>query len=395
MTSHHDETLGSDPQPSLLTRRHAAALFAAVVGFGVDATAAKNKNKKKKRKKRKKRKNQQNGRQSDNGGQTIGASPHVALGAYVPKALDDASVRSAFSAAIGREPAFLVWYEGWSNGAFGANQRNTLAVGDEVGMTPVITWEPMDLSGPTIDQPAYRLSRIAQGDFDAYVDGWARGLAAYGKTVLLNFAHEMNGGWFPWGFGVNGSQPGDYIAAWRHIHQRFKAAGASNVRWVWTPNIVVNGLPATLNDVYPGDAYVDWLGMNGYNWGTSVYWASCPCQSQWQSFDQVFAETYRQLTALADKPIIIPETASSEDGGNKAAWITDALFDQLPNAYPRIRAISWFNKVATGLDTIRPGVVEATARVDWTISSSRKAQSAFGDAAQDAYYSARLLDVTS
>ena len=106
-----------------------------------------------------------------------------------------------------------------------------------------------------------------------------------------------------------------------------------------------------MSEVYPGDEYVDWVGMNGYNWGTSVYWVSCPCQSKWESFSQVFDRTYNQLVALTDKPIFIGEFASSEDGGNKAKWISDALLEQLPNKYPRVKAITWFSKKATGLDT--------------------------------------------
>lgn len=370
------------------TRRQAFGMFVAAVATVSFASPAEAK-KRGKRRKRKKRKNSGN-----SGGQPTGRAPHVALGAYVPRALDDQGELSAFSSAIGRQPDYLVWYEGWSQGAFGRNHRVTLNTIDASGLTPVIVWEPMDLNGPTIDQPAYRLANITRGAFDAYIDGWAEGLATYGKPVMLNFAHEMNGGWFPWGAGVNGNQPGDFIAAWRHVHGRFAARGASNVRWVWAPNVVYNGVPATLRDVYPGDAYVDWFGMNGYNWGTSVYWESCPCRSTWQSFPEIFDETYHQLVALANKPIMIGETASSEKGGNKARWITSTLLDQLPNSYPRIRAFSWFNSAATGLDTTSPGVVEPTAKVDWPITSSKAARKAFAAAAQDSYYQASLRSMT-
>jgi beta-mannanase len=254
----------------------------------------------------------------------------------------------------------------------------------------VIAWSPFRANGPTIDQPKYRLSNITRGDFNGYIDSWAAGLKAYGKPVYLKFAHEMNGNWFPWGVGVNGNQPGDFVAAWRHIHDRFARNGVTNVRWIWNPNVVYNGVPATLQEVYPGHDYVDWVGMNGYNWGTSVYWASCPCQSKWESFATVFDRTYRELVALANKPIFIGEFASSEEGGNKANWISDALLQQLPNQYPSVKAISWFSKIATGLDTVAPGEVKPTAEVDWRVTSSSAARKAFAAAVKTPYYHATL-----
>ena len=125
-----------------------------------------------------------------------------------------------------------------------------------------------------------------------------------------------------------------------------------------------------MEQVYPGDEYVDWVGMSGYNWGTSIYWVSCPCQSTWDSSSQVFDRTYGQLVALSDKPIFIGEFASSEDGGDKAAWITDGLQIQFPTRYPRVKAISWFSTIATGPDTNANGVISPTAEVDWRVTSS-------------------------
>ena len=67
---------------------------------------------------------------------------------------------------------------------------------------------------------------------------------------------------------------------------------------------------------------------------------------------------------------MIGETASSEYGGAKAAWITDALTQQIPRHYRHVRALVWFNKNADGMD--------------WIIESSPAAQAAFaaGIAAQ-------------
>jgi hypothetical protein len=315
----------------------------------------------------------------------------VAIGVYLPDALYDRSVLADFATAIRRQPDFLVWYEGWSNGEFSAEHRDNLERLKRWGMTPVIAWDPFDPEGPPIDQPDYALANIIRGNFDAYIDSWGKGLAAFGRPVFINFAHEMNGNWTPWGVGVNGNQPGEFVATWRYVHDRVRAAGARNVVWVWNPNVLLEGDPYPMAGVYPGDDYVDWFGMNGFNWGANIHWKNCDCQSAWRTFKELFDNTYRGFVSMADKPIMIGETASSEIGGDKAGWITNAYLEEIPNAYPRIRAVAWFNKIATGLDTIAPGVVEpTTSAVDWRVNSSPASLAAFTAAVNSPYYQGSL-----
>ena len=315
----------------------------------------------------------------------------VAIGAYLPDALYDPATVFRFAAAIRRPPVFLVSYESWSYSNFGDEQRANLVRSEDWNITPVIAWDPFDPDGPPINQPKFKLSNIIRGDFDDYIDSWANGLAAHGKPVFLNFAHEMNGDWYPWGIGVNGNQRGEFVTAWRHVYDRFTTAGAKNVVWVWTPNEMYEGVPATVEEVYPGDEYVDWMGMNGFNWGANIHWESCNCQSAWRTFNEIFETTYPRLIALANKPIMIGEIGCSEVGGDKAAWISQAFLDDLPNKFPQVRAVSWFNKVATGLDMVSPGVVKPTAAaVDWRVTSSPAALQAFAGAVNQPYYQGTL-----
>ncbi|MCK4267446.1 MAG: hypothetical protein KAX16_01335, partial [Actinomycetia bacterium] len=88
---------------------------------------------------------------------------------------------------------------------------------------------------------------------------------------------------------------------------------------------------------YPGDNYVDFAGIDGYNFGAMESW------SQWELFPDVFNAAYKAIMTITDKPIIIGETASTEAGGNKADWITNA-FSEMTSNYPRINAIIWFNE---------------------------------------------------
>jgi beta-mannanase len=141
------------------------------------------------------------------------------------------------------------------------------------------------------------------------------------------------------------------------VRDVFTSVGARNVTFVWVPNAIYPG-SIPLAGLYPGDAYVDWVGLDGYNWGTN------PTKpAGWTSFRNVVRPTYDALGALAPgKPVMVAETGSSEYGGSKAAWIADALAT-LPTEFPRIRALVWFDWNAEGMD--------------WVIESSATAQSAF------------------
>ncbi|MDP9987611.1 hypothetical protein J2S98_002778 [Arthrobacter oryzae] len=224
------------------------------------------------------------------------------------------------------------------------------------GATPLVTWEPWAWGGG-VDQPAYSLARITAGDFDAYISQWGQSLAGWGKPVMLRFAHEMNGNWYPWAEGVNGNQAGEYVAAWRHVHDVVAATGASNVQWVWSPNVPYWG-STDLAGLYPGAGYVDIVALDGYNWGTSQTWSS------WVSPVDLFAPGISQLRSLAPgKPVLIAETASSELGGSKASWNTD-LVSYLA-AQPDVMGFVWFHM---------------QKETDWRINSSDSSASAFKSA---------------
>jgi beta-mannanase len=178
----------------------------------------------------------------------------------------------------------------------------------------------------------------------------------------------MNGNWFPWSEGVNGNKSGEYAAAWRHVHDIFASVGASNVSWVWCPNVDWNNNLAGLKAMYPGDAYVDWTGLDGYNWGTN------PAHpSSWKTFSQIYRSSYRYITesVSATRPMMIGEVASSEYGGSKAAWIREML-NQLPSEYPQIRALLWFDKFDDNMD--------------WPVETSSTASTAFAQGLQNPAY---------
>jgi len=209
----------------------------------------------------------------------------------------------------------------------------------------MVTWEPWRKPvGAVHDevQRAVRLERIAAGAYDDYIRRWASAAAAYKGPILLRFMHEMNGNWYPWSTRTNGNSERSYVDAWRHVHNIFRAVGAANVSWVWTINTFpgLSGDNRRLDQFYPGDEYVDWVSMTGFNWGRSNPW------NVWLSADRTFRSTYRALARL-DKPIMISEVATVAKGGDAAAWIRDAS-RQLRTRYPRIKAVIWFDSLYPG-----------------------------------------------
>jgi mannan endo-1,4-beta-mannosidase len=290
----------------------------------------------------------------------------VLWGAYVPGAPFDASLLNAFEASTGKNMSIVHWGEPWvMNGAAQQFQGKQFQAVRNRGAIPMLTWGSWEL-GKDVNQPAFRLANVAGGKYDAYIRQWAQAAKAWGQPFFLRFDHEMNGWWqFPWAVQANGNRPGDYVAAWRHVHDIFVQQGVTNATWVWCPNI--SGRQTTpLASVYPGDSYVDWTCMDGYNWGATN-------GNVWQSFNQVFAggtytgdhNTYAELLALApNKPIMIGETASSEVGGSKAAWISDMLL-QVPRSFPAVRAVVWMNWNASD------------PAISWPLASSADAGTAF------------------
>ncbi len=212
---------------------------------------------------------------------------------------------------------------------------------------------------------------IANGTYDSQITAWAQAAKSFGHPFFLLLDEEMNGTWYGYSPGQNGNTAADFVAAWRHMHDIFTSVGATNVTWVWCPNIInPEGGGTPYNQVYPGDAYVDWTGLNGYNWGI-------PNPGDWQSFTTVFGPSYNALLQLApSKPIMIGETASAEEGGNKAAWITDALSVQLPQNFPQIKALLWFE-----WRTFEKGAYRS-----WEIESSAASQQSFATAIGSSYY---------
>jgi len=276
---------------------------------------------------------------ADHGHRDSGDGSGRVFGLYSPGRDSGFTTAHTTAGALGRHLDVFSAFEAWSFGnSFPTDTLRGIAA---AGSVPEITWEPWDPNaGPK--QPVYSMERIASGAFDPYINSWADAAAAFGKPMLIRFAHEMTGNWYPWAPATSGESAGAYVSAWRHVHDLFTAAGAHNVRWVWSPTLS-QGQRTHMRDVYPGPAYVDIVGFDGYNVGSEK-----PEWGGWTDPQKLLADTIASCSDLAPgKPLWINEIGSTEHGGDKAAWIT-ALFDYLRTT--RVKGVIWFDSVADNLD---------------------------------------------
>jgi malectin (di-glucose binding ER protein)/glycosyl hydrolase family 26 len=301
------------------------------------------------------------------------AGTQIYWGAYQDGAPFYPSNIDQFESDAGKRESIVHWGEPWQmNGQFMTFQTPQFELIRQRGSIPMIDWNSWNLGAP-INDPNYTLSKVSSGTYDSYIRSWATAAKAWGHPFFLRFDHEMNGWWqFPWSAQLNGNTPADYINAWRHVHDIFTQVGATNVTWVWCPNIVSQNT-TPLTQLYPGDAYVDWTALDGYNKATGT--------SSWLGFGQIFGlspwskmNSYQQVLAVAPtKPMMVGETATSLTGGDPGAWAQDALLTQLPQYFPQIKALVWFNWDGGGSET-------------WPIESSPTLEAGFRAGIASSYY---------
>jgi hypothetical protein len=288
----------------------------------------------------------------------------VLLGAYdghLPASFDGII---ALEEKIGRSLPIIQLYTAWGDKP--EHQFPlvmTTAIWD-MGSVPMITWEPWLTEFDSRRHPhlplrdardSHGMAAVAAGAYDFYIDEWAKSAARFARPVYLRFGHEMNDPYrYPWGPQNNTKE--EYIAAWRRLVTRFRAAGATNVMWVWSPHIAYEYWEL----YYPGAGTVDWVATGVLNFGPIAQW------SRWWTFDEIFGSKYAMLAAFG-KPVMVAEFGSLAVGGDRAAWYRDALED-LPAKYPAVKSVVFFE---TGSDQ-----TVTYQKVDWRITSDSAAAKA-------------------
>jgi mannan endo-1,4-beta-mannosidase len=202
------------------------------------------------------------------------------VGVYASGAPVSWSGITKFTRATGVKPRIVVYYSPW-NDPFSTSFAQT-------------AWDRDAYVLVQLQPNGVTLASIAAGRSDAYLHSYADSVFAFGHPVILSFGHEMNGTWYPWGDGH--TSPATFVAAWRHVVQVFRAVGAANVTWLWTVNSI-NGASRSLSRWWPGAAWVNWIGIDGYFYRKT------------DSFGSVFGSTIAEIRTFSSAPLLIAETA--------------------------------------------------------------------------------------
>lgn len=227
------------------------------------------------------------------------------------------------------------------------------------GAFPMITWEPwastLEASDsiPMLQQEQKVFRHITQGHFDPYIRNFARILKSYNQPIFLRFAHEFDNPQYPWSKkGAN--TPEEFKAAWKHVYHLLKKEGANQVILVWNP-----WKPEQMTQYYPGDAYVDWVGI------TLLDYATLP-EIQEYSFKELYQPFRDELRSFTRKPVMLAEFGSLQKNKKQAKWFDQAIGD-ISTRYPEINALVFFN---SALDQNFPAnTSDRSAPLDWSINA--------------------------
>ena len=271
----------------------------------------------------------------------------IYYGVSLPGGLKDTTGLNAYGSTVGKAPTIVNYFASFADNL---DVTSMTALAGQ-GRLPMVTWTPSDAHNVTDN--AYPLSSIAAGTYDAYLIKQAKALATVPGKVVLRFAHEMNGNWYSWGRGVNGNTDAAYVAAFRHVHDVLTAAGATNVIWVWAPGATD---PATdVSGLWPGAAYVDWVGL-------SVYF-----QTPTETFAHLMNPVIANINSFAPStPIFVAET-SVLPGTGRPAQITDLMQGLIH--LPRLVGITWFEEPGRTYDYRVVGDPPALAALSAALTS--------------------------
>jgi len=268
---------------------------------------------------------------------------------------------------IGKNVAIAHYYDGWT----ALSEPSTVQNLNEIishGWQPMLSTNPYFFSGCLSDGTTL-YKTIAEGKCDTFLDAVGENLKQVHGKFFLRFAWEMNVNSINWSIQQTGDSPEDFIAAWQRFHTILQQEGATNVEWVFSPQIETQTtIPIT--SLYPGNTYVNWNGLDGYNWGRTKSW------SGWESFNTIFAKSYKDFMKIAPHiPLMVGETSTTDIGGDQAAWYTNMLTEAIPSEFPNISAIVFFNENKTAVEG-----------VNWRIDKTPAMLSAFKTAISNPMY---------
>lgn len=287
----------------------------------------------------------------------------IGLGAYIFGLFDETNISEVdkYQNLIGHRLQFILLFRGWND----FDMEFPTALMQEFAsrnIVPIVTWEPWkrDFDNPTLIDTRYSLEAISLGLQDEYIREWARESRSFGSLYILRFAHEQSTfpgeqSWYPWQ-----GRPDAYVKAYRRIVDIFRDEGAVNVKYMWNP---VMFWPETTLQYYPGDTYVDYLGLTVLNHGAD----GKPEDKRWKRCDEQYTKQYNVVKSI-DRPVIVVEFGSTESGGFKGRWVSECI--RLMQDNPRLVGLITLENKS---DPTHPGI-------NWSMNSSYDSLKAFKEA---------------
>jgi hypothetical protein len=306
--------------------------------------------------------------------------PKKYFGVYVAQAPTSMAPIQRVTQEVGKAPNMSLFYNAWTTAASGTSNIGVSAVQNacNAGMLPMLTWESWSTSdvgaqGVNVTQPDFAPSVIASGKYDAYITATAENLKAINCPIALRLDQEVNGNWYPWGLTTPGmnNTAADYVDMWRHVWNIFNQVGATNVLWVWSPNVQSASHPGLpdLSSTYPGDKYVDWIGVDGYIWNNPA-----------ATFKTRFQPTLDQLRGFVpNKPWIVAECGVGT-GASKPAQIQNLI--RAVARHKRLSGMNYFD------------VDKANDHSNWTFDETSSSLDAFRSAISSPVYGAATPGAT-
>jgi hypothetical protein len=268
-------------------------------------------------------------------------SEYFSLGLYRPEIPYDFTSLFEIEDSLKVNISIVSFYQAWGDGDEHAFPLEICRNLDKGGYVPLITWEPwiVAFNGFTDSKPDSSLRYIINGRFDYYIREWARNAVRFGKPLYVRPGHEMTNGWYSWS-SAHKNSPEMFRQFWIHVHTIFTEEKADNVAFVWNPYTSADTL------FYPGNDYVDWVGLDIFNYGTYSV------EGIWMDFYNVTKIFYDQVK-MYNKPILIAETGTVGAGGNKAVWFRDMFHYLAVDNFPLIKGLVLFDtpnsKTPTGI----------------------------------------------
>jgi Glycosyl hydrolase family 26 len=253
------------------------------------------------------------------------------------------STMQAFETQIGKQLSIWNNIQWWySSVDFNFTWMDTVR---NNGIIPMVSWDPNNEANSSFKD----LSSILNGSWDSYLAAWGRASAEWGHPYFVRLMWEFNGNWvipegiYPYGSNAAGTEsagntPQEFVAAWQYIvnHVRAAEGGKDYITWIWCP-AGVGDSNATLQALYPGDNYVNWVGTDIYPNDTAA------------GFGQNNDVEIDSIRAVApDKPFMICEIGNLYSD-NQAVWWT-WFFSSIQTKYSYVKGVCLWQEPDAGFD---------------------------------------------